>query len=303
MSSSTEPRSDQPFLALGIPGGTDPPEMPSGDDNLHFVDEQGFTHVINSRTLRKRAITSCAMVCHTLIGGDIHYLVARVRDTIPYREFVRGSIKDPDILRYLSQMSKAEKRRILAESFQDLADDLILNHTSRAYRAVCAGQNDFEGLRTRHKDLLSDESIGICEPPWVFPKGRKQDKREPDYACALRELEEETLIPSKLITYYDQIEPMEEIYTGLDGKTYKTVYFLGYIDHNDYLRAKPTIRSRLAHSGKRTSLSEEISKIRWLPYADALGKLDRAKQLILRMINTYLIFQLERTVPGRRHST
>ncbi len=62
------------------------------------------------------------------------------------------------------------------------------------------------------------------------------------------------------------------------------------------------IRKKFITTDKRVSLSEEIAKIKWLNYDDSIIKLDKPKRCILKMINNFLIFQLDRSPPERRYS-
>ena len=202
---------------------------------LMVDDLNEYTNVINTRLFRRKFITSYSIILHTLIDGKIYYLLGRVRDTISFKEFVRGNIKAAMSPRYLCHISREEKYRILNEPFHDLIDDIIVNHSSKAYRSSYENEDEFKCNLEKWYDLLNDITIGIKEAPWIFPKGRKMEP-ETDLNCALREFEEETHIPKKLITIYD-ISPLDEIYSGLDGKLYKTVYYLGYIDYNDYTSA------------------------------------------------------------------
>ncbi len=263
------------------------------------VDE--FTNVINTRLLKRPTITSFSLICHTLIDGKICYLIGRVRDTIPFKEFVKGNIKDGDMVRYTAHMSQEEKYRLLTESFQDLVDDTIVNHASRAYRTACEGSEAFASTLTRFEHVLSNPKIGLEDAPWIFPKGRKGDNEE-DRVCALREFEEETRIPAASVHLYDEVAPLEEIYTGLDGRLYKTVYFVGYIDYADFRQASTAMRTQFIITAKRTTLSDEIAKIKWLEYSEAIEKLDPPKKYVLRLTNTFLRFHLKTSSPKRRHS-
>lgn len=260
-----------------------------------------FTEVINPRILKRKTIDSFSIICYTIIDNKIHYLLGRVRDTIPFKEFIRGNITDTDMPKYMTNMSKEEKYRILTESFQDLIDDIFINHSSKSYRTANNCKEEFEIYKQHHLNLLLNTSIGLYEQPWIFPKGRKNE-HEQEHQCALREFEEETRIPASLITLCEDFEPLEEIYTGLDGKFYKTVYFVGSINYDDFKNVSPFIRSQFIYTNKRITLSDEISKIKWLEYSNAIDKLDKTKQYILRLVNTILIFSLEIVAPKRRNS-
>ncbi len=57
---------------------------------------------------------------------------------------------------------------------------------------------------------------------WGFPKGRRDRYIENDIACASREFEERNGYQKKNYVILDKIEPIEEIFAGTDGITYKT---------------------------------------------------------------------------------
>jgi 8-oxo-dGTP pyrophosphatase MutT (NUDIX family) len=263
-------------------------------------DNSTFTDVINHRMMKRKTIDSFSMIIHTIIDGNIYYLLGRVRDTIPFKEFIRGNIKDVDMIRYTMHMAAEEKHRLLTESFQELVDDVIINHSSRAYRSACECKEEFDVNIKKYETILRDPTICQPEAPWIFPKGRKQDN-ETDRDCALREFSEETRISSSFITLYDE-EPLEEIYTGLDSKLYRTVYFIGFMNYLDFKIISPDIRRQFIITNKRVSLSDEIAKIKFLPYDDAILKLDATKRYILRCIHTFLIFHLDRPVYQRYQS-
>lgn len=257
-----------------------------------------FVHVVSTRMLRRKCIDSFSLILHTVIDGKIYYLIGRVRDTIPFKEFVRGAIGEADMPRYMIHMAQEEKHRLLTEPFQELLDDIMVNHTTRTYRSCCDNGAEFEINRTKYSALLGDPLIGLKEAPWIFPKGRKMEP-ETDIACALREFEEETRIPGELIKIYDEAEPLEEIYTGLDGKTYRTVYYMGYIEYSNYQGISANMRKQFIVTNRRTSLSEEIAKIKWLQYDAAMLKLDPTKRYLLRVVDAFLIFHLDRRAPRR----
>ena len=263
-------------------------------------EEGEFTEVINTRILKKKAIPSYSIIVYTLIRGEIHYLIAKLRDTIAFKEYIKCTITKDNILKYANNMSKEEKNRILTESFHDLVDDVLINHAGRTYRATKQCEHEFMENVKRDRAILKDDTIGLKETPWMFPKGRRQEP-EPELVCALREFEEETRISSSNIKPVD-IDPFEETYFGLDNQLYKTVYFLGHLPYSDYVKSMSMAKKQYIKTRNRVSLSEEVSTIKWEKYEDASEKLDNPKKYILRSINTYLIFSLPCKVRDRRNS-
>jgi len=86
--------------------------------------------------------------------------------------------------------------------------------------------------------LIQSSTTTWTETEWEFPKGRRNNPREKELVCAIREFEEETGInitsASGANTAVDaavieDIHPFEEIFIGTNCKAYKHKYFLVYI--------------------------------------------------------------------------
>jgi 8-oxo-dGTP pyrophosphatase MutT (NUDIX family) len=264
--------------------------------------DSGFTDVINERILKRPTISSYGLIIHTVISGQIHYLIGWVRDTISFKEFIRGSIKPDEMMRYISQMSKREKIRLLSDDFEDLVKDVLDCHQSKPYKRPHEGRECFEQNVIDYRNPLGDSSIGLDETPATFSKGRKQTPDELGIDAAIRETEEEIHIPREIIKIYYRTDPLEEIYVGTDRKLYRNVYFVGAVEFEDFRKASSKIRTKFLKTNYRTTLSDEISKVKWLVYDEAIQVLDPVKKYILRSVNTFLLFNLKRISPQRRHS-
>jgi 8-oxo-dGTP pyrophosphatase MutT (NUDIX family) len=269
------------------------------------TNNEDFTQVINNKIFKKKSTNSYSIILHTLIEGKIYYLLAQVRDSITFKEFIKCNIKDNEIMNYMSHISKEEMYRLLSESFEDLLNDTILDRETHVYKTSLNLQEKFYLNVNKFKNILLDKSIGLKEAPWIFPKGRKEITNgfdvESDINCALREFEEETHIKKENIKIYNN-DPLEETYFGIDKNIYKTIYFLGFLDYSIFQLLKVEIKSKFIVTSKRISLSEEIGKIKLLTYEEAINKLDKPKRYILRIMNNYLIFKLKRKIIQRRHS-
>jgi 8-oxo-dGTP pyrophosphatase MutT (NUDIX family) len=263
--------------------------------------DSDFIEVINERILKRPTVSSYGLILHTIIDGKICYLIGWERDTISFKEFIRGSIKPEDMKNYISQMSRREKIRILSEDFQDLVNDVLDPH-KKAYKRPHEGRDRFESNVLEYRNLLGDMSIGLDDTTTIFPKGRKQNLNESGIDAAKREVEEETHIPGELIEIYYGSNPLEEIYIGKDKQLYRNVYFIGSIEFERFREVSSDIRKKFLRTEYRTTLSDEISKIKWMGYEDAVNVLDSVKRYILRAANTFLLFNLKRRVPERRNS-
>jgi ADP-ribose pyrophosphatase YjhB (NUDIX family) len=63
------------------------------------------------------------------------------------------------------------------------------------------------------------------EPEWGFPKGRRNID-ESDITCARREFFEETRLDPSNITIYTWMQPIEEMFFGINRINYKHVYYV-----------------------------------------------------------------------------
>lgn len=259
--------------------------------------DNDYTEVFNPKIFKRKSTVSFGIICYTIINGEIYYLLAQQRDTIAYKEFIRCSIPERDIINYISNMSISEKEKLLNTDFQELLDDCILKKNTRIYKAALDCRNQFNENVKKYKLLLEDKNIGLCENPWIFPKGRKYDEMEDDKQCAKREFIEETGCNSVII---EDFKPFEEIYQGLDRKSYKNLYYIGYIDYNKCLQDIKNIN--MVQTNLRKTVSDEITKIKFFMYNQAINKLPKSKQYIIRSINTELLFKLRRKKITRSQS-
>ena len=260
------------------------------------ADEEEFTQVINYKLLKQKAVYSYGIICFTIYNEEIYYILGQVRDTIPYKEFIRCFIPEKDMKKYILDMSLQEKEKLLTCKHIDLVNDTIFQTHSRVYKAALTVEEQFNQNIQKYKDLLMDDCIGLKENPWIFPKGRKHGN-ESDLDTAKREFYEETQLSP--ITIYD-VQTIEETYTGLNNQLYKTIYFCGYISYEDYKKCKTKMVFNKSVLTK--SLSDEITTVKLFNYEDAIKVLSKSKTYILRLINNTLIFKLPRNKPQRRYS-
>lgn len=267
------------------------------DTFIYSNDLDEFTEVVNHKYFKKNATTSYGIICFTVKKGKVYYLLGQVRDTIAFKEFIRCCIPHNEMLKYISNMSIDEKNKLINFPFFDLLDDTFLNKNTRVYKAALNNEEEYRNNIDKYKHYLIDNDIGLLTNPWIFPKGRKQDI-ESDIESAIREFKEETQYnPIKICN----IKPVEELYKGLDGKLYKTIYYCAMIDYHDYKKSEKNITKVVTKY--RSSLSDEITMIKLFSFEDAIKILPDAKQYILRIINNELIFNvLERRNIVRRHS-
>lgn len=248
----------------------------------------------------KDYITSYGTVTyyHNKVTNKLYYLSCEIRDTIPYREFIRGALKESEIPKYISLMSMDEILRLKKyyndphkvypnnydyDYFNDIWNDLWVKQTTK----TCT--NKYEEAKEKfHYNMKKFQSCfneyNTNKKARVFCKGRLQSfKNESKQVCAIRETCEEANIKQHLLKIEDGIEPEYETYIGNDGKKYQTVYYLCRIQHmpvKKYIRCESKLRSKY--------ISSEMSEIYWEDFETLYSKLDPAKKKILQEFDKQL---------------
>jgi len=199
-------------------------------------------------------------------------LLVQRKDTIGYVEFMRGKY-DVNNLKYINKifelMTSNEKKKILEVwDFDQLRNMMGMNKSSRPYRnEYDIAKNKFDELKNREGDLnlknIIENSRNIwVETEWGIPKGRRHI-RESDKDCAIREFKEETGLSDSDFVLIENVKPLEEIYTGINGIIYKHIYFYAYCITDCLPTVDPTNLIQTA----------EIGNIGWFNYREAITKL------------------------------
>ena len=200
------------------------------------------------------------------------YLMICRKDSLGYIDFLRGKypLYNKDyILTLINEMTIKEKQNVLCCDFSDLWRSLWGDFVGLQYRG--------EEKSAKDKFLQIQRGIKICDtegynleslvhesdtswdtPEWGFPKGRR-NYQENDLTCGLREFEEETGYDKHSVSIIKNLLPFEETFVGSNLKSYKHIYFLGYMELNkDILE---------------TYQKSEVSEMKWV-------SLDECKQYI-----------------------
>ena len=93
---------------------------------------------------------------------------------------------------------------------------------------------------------------------WGFPKGRR-NYQENDINCGLREFEEETGYSKKSIHIIKNLTPYEEIFVGSNFKSYKHIYFIGFMKNPN----QPKLDFQIS----------EVSQLKWFTLDECLTKI------------------------------
>jgi 8-oxo-dGTP pyrophosphatase MutT (NUDIX family) len=190
------------------------------------------------------------------VTNQPEYLMIRRKNTLGYMDFVRGKMPLAHkryLMQMFNQMTVSEKDSlcVLAQTphlCKEKITSLMLgvqSKTGETYNTVSLIQE-------------SNEYGAWTEPEWGFPKG-KRNSHESDYACALREFNEETGFSVNLFQSITTTEPVEELFIGSNMKTYKHKYIPMFIPYQASLA--------LNMNGFQTS---EVSAMRWMDYTECM---------------------------------
>lgn len=230
------------------------------------------------RRYNDEPITSFGLILfHKSTSDDILFLLQQRRDTFEYMDFIRGSWRsEGQLVALFTLMSADERRRIRDYTFRELWDDLFVDKSSKLYHDLFPNaKKRYEGVRHLIPNILDTTQTYVDEPPWGFPKGKKNNFREPEIECAMRETEEETRIEQKDIEVIPECTYSEK-FQGTNGRIYATHYFLAEVKDKispDKIPTPNCIRTE--------SISEEAREILWLSYTEGCKYLNPRRQLIL----------------------
>jgi len=163
-------------------------------------------------------------------------LLVQRKDTMAYVDFLRARYPDnPEkkklyIAILFSEMIPEERNRLKTWSFDDLWDNLWVNHNSKCYKS------EKTECKQKFNEINISWYLGLFNSEFTFtefgiPKGRK-NKFESDQECAIREFSEETGYPPDSLIHYSDEPFIVESFVGTNGKRYKHVYYLAELKKN-----------------------------------------------------------------------
>ena len=206
---------------------------------------------------------SVGIIATTHINGVLHFLLIRRKDGMAYCDIVRRRspiVNRQHLQNLVDTMTNAEKERVLAEEHNSMWKAMwtASSKNSRAEQTTAA--SNFEKLRESGAlaEAVAASKTSWAETEWEFPKGRK-NYQERDQACAMREFEEETGIPCECIEIISNIVPIEEAFTGTNGKAYRHRHYVAYVKN----------RNVCLDEYQRS----EVSAVGWFPFEAAMNKL------------------------------
>lgn len=194
-------------------------------------------------------LTSYGIICYKELDGDddtfemdenyhikpkekqYQIILVQRSHTIGYIEFLRGKYEQTDeayIIKLFEMMSNEEKARIIQhQNFDMLRNILGMPKKNSSYK------NEYEDARTKFNylqtkglllPLLQMSKNQWDLPEWGLPKGRRQH-HESDLICGIREFYEETGLNAADVQIQMNIQPLEEIYRGINNVMYRHIYY------------------------------------------------------------------------------
>jgi 8-oxo-dGTP pyrophosphatase MutT (NUDIX family) len=167
------------------------------------------------------------------INNRLKFLLIQRKDTMGYIDLLRGRYnnkhKSQYIQNFIEEITVEEKRKLLTHSFDELWDNLWVNHNSKMYI------NDRKKAKEKYqqldlKNILSEFQPRFIETEYGFPKGRRHNAEEDGISCARRELFEETGIPHTSYRIRYDIPALNESFIGSNGVRYIHVYYVAECD-------------------------------------------------------------------------
>lgn len=163
------------------------------------------------------------------------------KHTIGFMEFIRGKYdinNNEYLIQLFNMMTLEEKDNILNIQDYDILRNMLGNSSKHKNykKEYYDGKNKFSKLIENNKlnEIINNSNNMITwdGPEWGIPKGRR-NQNETDLECATREFLEETGLNYNDIIIYQNIIPLEEIYTGINNILYKHVYFIARLKENN----------------------------------------------------------------------
>ena len=188
----------------------------------------------------------------------LEFLLIQRRDSLGFIELMRGRYRVNDIdyiILHMKRITAAEREKYRIGPFEDLWNGMWGLDHSHLYRneyetakskweTIHQGVTDAAGRAWTVADMIAGAGEPEATPEWGFPKGRR-DQQESDFACAMREMWEETGVLEKDVVVIQNLEPLTESFFGSNHVHYCHKYYIvwvppnvkvGFDDTNDHMR-------------------------------------------------------------------
>ncbi len=251
---------------------------PESLNGTEYYKRKKFSKKKKKKKYGDEPITSYGLILYTVVNDKPIFLLYQRRDNFEYMDFLRGVwMSEGQLPGLFSLMSPDERKRIREYTFQELWNDLWVEHSCRIFRdGFSKAKRKYDSVRDKIPNLLDTTTSHIREPPWGFPKGKKNSFKEESITCATREFTEETRIPSDLI-HVSTANPFVENFKGSNGKSYATYYYLANINEPVH-----PLEVSTPHCIRKTTISEEAINVKWFTFEESSNLLNSRRQAILR---------------------
>ena len=165
------------------------------------------------------------------IYPKIKFLMIQRKDTMGYIDFIRGKYNNTDeeekfkkINICLNEMTFKEKDNLLTQTFDQIWNNLWVNHDSKCYK------NEYETAKRKFnqlnvRKLVEESKTKYTFQEFGFAKGRRNMK-ESNIACAEREFYEETRYNKSSYEFIKDYPSIHEEFTGTNSINYRHIYYL-----------------------------------------------------------------------------
>jgi len=213
----------------------------------------------------------------------IKYLMIQRKDTMGYIDFVRGKYSSNEQERKkkisicLKEMTFKEKNNLLTQTFDNIWDNLWINHDSKCFR------NEYENAKRKFKQLDVPSLVKNSETVYTFQefgfaKGRRNTK-ESNIICAEREFCEETRYDKSTYDFIKDYAPIQEEFIGTNEVSYRHTYYL--VKMKDNVKPPKVDFTNKVQTG-------EVRNIGWFTCDEAISLLrpyDTEKRRVLIDVN------------------
>ncbi len=231
---------------------------------------------------KQEAIQSWGLITYTMdADGELLFLIYQRRDTYEYMELIRSIWSKANVPRLFHRMSLPELQRVREYIHEELWDDIFVNKEYKTYKESAKAREKYNSIRQFIPVYLDASTSTMLEPPWGFPKGKKNGHQEENIACARREFEEETCFSTESFVIHDF--STKEEFIGSNNRPYASTYYLAYSPEC----IKPIYKDT-GNPIRPTTISEEAADVKWLTVDAAIALLDERKIEILREAVKYI---------------
>lgn len=250
------------------------------------------------RAAKPFSVSESLMNNYDLVTGvetqPLEFLLIQRRDSLGFIELMRGRYRVNDIayiILHMKRITAEEREKYRVGPFEDLWNGMWGLDHSHLYRneyetakskweAIHQGVTDSFGKSWTVKDMIAAAGEPEATPEWGFPKGRR-DQDESDYACAMREMWEETGVVTEDVVVIQNLEPLTESFFGSNHVHYCHKYYIVWVPSD----------VKIGFDDKNDHMRREIGDIRWFSVEQGLAVIRNEniekKEVLLRAASLF----------------